>query len=693
MLSRPSGDEVLREDALLRAWEIEYDEFAEPVTRLVAQHIAPLSLKWDQAIYQDDYGNYLLDRWYQERDYFIDNVLRKNSFIATSLASPERKLWANEIITDAIRNFKINQRASNASLSINVDSLDPIQFEHYCADILRNSGWDVRVTQAAGDQGIDLIANHGNVKAVFQCKKYSQPVGNSAVQEIIAGKQFEQASIAAVVSNHSYTHSAKQLANATDVHLLHFTELEQFAEIVGIAKPSDLAIVQRGNFSTARTISSSSNPHHRLALREHAQPQEEALERALRPRFLDEYIGQEIIRWQLEIYIEAARKRKEPLDHVLLFGPPGLGKATLAHIIACEMGVNLCHTSGSELESIGDLAALLTNLEPHDVLFINEIHHLSPVVVKMLCQALADYQIDIMIGEGPAARSVKLDLPPFTLVGATMNAGMLSNPLRNGFGIVEQLGVYSISELQRIVTRTAGLLELPISPDGALEIAKHSRGTPRITNRLLRGVRDYAEKRGQDATLAVTDAALITLNLPPLATANSGIWIRAGFGIVAQLENLSVSELQRIVTRSAEILELPISQEGALEIATRSRGTPRIANQLLRRVRDYAEVRADGEVTLIIADAVLTMLDIDAQGLDGMNRNLLFTLIVKFTGRPVDVDSLAKAMGEECDTIENVIEPYLIQQGYLLRTTDGRVATANAFKHFGFEMYSYTPQA
>jgi len=318
-----------------------------------------------------------------------------------------------------------------------------------------------------------------------------------------------------------------------------------------------------------------------------ASHQEEALERALRPKHLDEYVGQEKIREQLSIFIEAARKRKEPLDHVLLFGPPGLGKTTLAHIIAREMGVNLRHTSGPVLERAGDLAALLTNLEPNDVLFIDEIHRLSPVVEEILYPALEDYQIDIMIGEGPAARSVKLDLPPFTLVGATTRAGMLTNPLRDRFGIVARLEFYTVTELQRIVTRSAGLLELPISQDGALEIAK------------------------------------------------------------------------------------------------RSRGTPRIANRLLRRVRDYAEVRAQGEATLEVADAALTMLDVDAQGLDVMDRKLLQTVIEKFAGGPVGVDNLASAIGEERDTIEDVIEPYLIQQGYLQRTTRGRIATANAYQHFG----------
>jgi len=318
-----------------------------------------------------------------------------------------------------------------------------------------------------------------------------------------------------------------------------------------------------------------------------ASAQEEALERALRPRRLDEYIGQQKIREQLGIFIEAARRRSDALDHVLLFGPPGLGKTTLSHILAHELGVNLRQTSGPVLERPGDLAALLTNLEPRDVLFIDEIHRLSPVVEEILYPALEDFQIDIMIGEGPAARSVKIDLPPFTLVGATTRAGMLTNPLRDRFGIVARLEFYT----------------------------------------------------------------------PP--------------------------ELTQIVTRSARLLSMKVEPEGALEIARRSRGTPRIANRLLRRVRDYAEVRAEGEVTRSVADAALSMLDVDGSGLDAMDRKLLSTVLDKFAGGPVGVDNLAAAIGEERDTIEDVLEPYLIQQGFLQRTSRGRVATALAYRHFG----------
>ncbi|MBB1161950.1 Holliday junction branch migration DNA helicase RuvB [Aquariibacter albus] len=328
-------------------------------------------------------------------------------------------------------------------------------------------------------------------------------------------------------------------------------------------------------------------PAGRLITPAPASRQEEALERALRPRLLQDYVGQAKAREQLEIFIDAARKRGEALDHVLLFGPPGLGKTTLSHIIAAELGVKLRQTSGPVLEKPKDLAAILTNLEANDVLFIDEIHRLSPVVEEILYPALEDYQIDIMIGEGPAARSIKLDLQPFTLVGATTRAGMLTNPLRDRFGIVARLEFYTPKELARIVTRSAGLLNAPI------------------------------------------DAA------------------------------------------------------GAQEIARRSRGTPRIANRLLRRVRDYAEVKGDGRIDAPLADKALAMLDVDPQGFDLMDRKLLEAVIHRFDGGPVGLDNVAAAIGEESGTIEDVIEPYLIQQGYLQRTPRGRVATLAAWRHLG----------
>ncbi|MGV6473606.1 Holliday junction branch migration DNA helicase RuvB [Azotobacter vinelandii] len=317
---------------------------------------------------------------------------------------------------------------------------------------------------------------------------------------------------------------------------------------------------------------------------------EEQQDRAIRPLRLAEYIGQPVVREQMELFIQAARGRREALDHTLIFGPPGLGKTTLANIIAQEMGVSLKSTSGPVLERPGDLAALLTNLESGDVLFVDEIHRLSPVVEEVLYPAMEDFQLDIMIGEGPAARSIKLDLPPFTLVGATTRAGMLTNPLRDRFGIVQRLEFYSVADLTTIVGRSAAILGLP------------------------------------------TDA------------------------------------------------------EGAFEIARRARGTPRIANRLLRRVRDFAQVRGEGRITRQIADLALNLLDVDEHGLDHQDRRLLLTLIEKFDGGPVGVDSLAAAISEERHTIEDVLEPYLIQQGYMMRTPRGRVVTRHAYLHFGLNL-------
>ena len=318
-------------------------------------------------------------------------------------------------------------------------------------------------------------------------------------------------------------------------------------------------------------------------------PEDEAFDRAIRPRLLKDFVGQAVVKKQMDIFIRAARNRGQAMDHVLIFGPPGLGKTTLAHVIANELNVNLRHTSGPVLERPGDLAALLTNLEPHDVLFIDEIHRLSPIVEEILYPALEDFQLDIMIGEGPSARSIKLDLPPFTLVGATTRAGLLTSPLRDRFGIVQRLEFYSTDELAFIVRRSAGIL------------------------------------------------------------------------------NLKIEEL------------------GATQIASRSRGTPRIANRLLRRVRDYAEVEADGVVTADVSIAAMDLLAVDQEGFDLQDRKLLLTIIEKFDGGPVGIDSLSAALSEERGTIEDVLEPFLIQQGFLVRTSRGRMASANAYRHFGLE--------
>ena len=323
-----------------------------------------------------------------------------------------------------------------------------------------------------------------------------------------------------------------------------------------------------------------------------AKLDEDVIDRAIRPKLLADYVGQPQVREQMDIFIKAAKLRQDALDHLLIFGPPGLGKTTLANIVANEMGVNIRTTSGPVLEKAGDLAAMLTNLEPHDVLFIDEIHRLSPAIEEVLYPAMEDYQLDIMIGEGPAARSIKLDLPPFTLVGATTRAGSLTSPLRDRFGIVQRLEFYSVEDLTSIVARSAGCLNLELE------------------------------------------------------------------------------------------------QQAAFEVARRSRGTPRIANRLLRRVRDYADVRNGGIISINVAKQALSMLDVDDAGFDYLDRKLLSAVIERFDGGPVGLDNLAAAIGEERDTIEDVLEPYLIQQGFLQRTPRGRIATSQTYRHFGLQKLS-----
>ena len=419
-------------------------------------------------------------------------------------------------------------------------------------------------------------------------------------------------------------------------------------------------------------------------------PEEEDFDGSLRPRSLDEFVGQERIKEQLRIVLEAAKGRGEALDHVLLVGPPGLGKTSLAYIIREELGVGIRSVAGPALERKGDMAAILTSLEERDVLFVDEIHRLNRAVEEILYPALEDYRLDIIVGQGPAARTLTLDLPPFTLVGATTRTGLLTTPLRDRFGMTFRLGYYEPPELARIVRRSARILGVETADEAADEIARRARGTPRVANRILRRVRDVAEVRHQGAvTLAIAQEAL-TLDLPPFtlvgATTRTGLLttpLRDRFGMTYRLDYYGAEDLARIVRRSARILGVEIEDEAAEEISRRARGTPRVANRILRRVRDVAQVRHDGAVTLAIAREALLLLEVDGEGLERIDRELLRAIVRKFDGGPVGLSTLAVSLGEEPDTIEDVYEPYLLQLGLIQRTPRGRVITKLGRAHVG----------
>ncbi len=475
----------------------------------------------------------------------------------------------------------------------------------------------------------------------------------------------------------------------------------------------------------------------RIISTEALDKEEEKSEYSLRPQYLNEYIGQEKVKDNLRIFIEAAKKRKEPLDHLLLYGPPGLGKTTLSTIVANEMGVNIKITSGPAIEKPGELAAILNNLSDNDILFIDEIHRLSTQVEEVLYPAMEDYAIDVVIGKGAGARSIRLDLPKFTLIGATTRVGMLSAPLRDRFGMVDKLEFYSNEDLKEIIVRSADVLGVSLDDEGALEIARRSRGTPRLANRLLKRCRDYAEvchdgcisrdiaKSALDKLqvdsmgLDVNDrnilltmiekfdggpvdvvigkgagARSIRLDLPKFtligATTRVGMLsapLRDRFGMVDKLEFYSNEDLKEIIVRSADVLGVSLDDEGALEIARRSRGTPRLANRLLKRCRDYAEVCHDGCISRDIAKSALDKLQVDSMGLDVNDRNILLTMIEKFDGGPVGLDTLAAAVGEDPGTIEDVYEPYFIMNGFINRTPRGRVVTELCYRHLGLDAF------